>query len=396
MQNKVLKNRLLHDIIGVNKIILAKSGRERGKEDMARLISSIADFFISFSDGLLPHVITILIALIIFGVLFMIRRKIVTLVITLLKKLTSHLHHADEIIDCFTKPLVMMVVVLAAYFSLRVLLHGFGVVNILLLPVLLRAFTIILLTWGLVSASDHIVAALKGEKTVLDQTILSFLSKIVKIIIIVLAAVMVMDAFDYDITGVITGLGITGLTVALAAQDTASNFFGGVVIVADKPFAVGDWIQTSSVEGVVEDISIRSTRIRTFKDAVIIVPNSALASAEIINWSRMSKRKVEMTLGFTYQTSHETLQKVIAGVKQMLEAHEAIVTPIVVGFVEFGTSSLNITVNYFVNRTTMLEYSAVKEEINFKIMDLCESLGAEFAYPTQTVFLEQPEINPEE
>lgn len=363
---------------------------------MAWLISSIADFFISFSDGLLPHVISILIALIIFGVLFMLRRKIVTFVITLLKKCTSHLPHAGEIIDCFTRPLVMLVVVLAAYFSLRILLSGFEVVNFLLLPVLLRAFTIIFLTWGFVRASDSIVAALKGEKTALDQTILSFLSKIVKIIIIVLATVMVMDAFDYDITGLITGLGITGLTVALAAQDTASNFFGGVVIVTDKPFAVGDWIQTSTVEGTVEDISLRSTRIRTFKDAVIIVPNSSLASSEIINWSRMSKRKVEMTLGFTYQTSHETLQKVIGGIKEMLMAHEAVVDPIVVGFAEFGASSLNITVNYFVNRTTLLEYSEVKEEINFQIMELCEKLGAEFAYPTQTVFLEQSEIKSEE
>lgn len=362
---------------------------------MTKLISTIADFFISFSGGILPRVITTLVALIIFGVLFMLRRKIVSFVLTLLKKATSHLPHAGEIIDSFTKPLVMLVVILAAYISLQVLIGGFGVTNLAFLTVLLKAFTIAALTWGLCNASDHIVSALKGERTVLDQTIVSFLSKIVKVIIIVLAAVMIMDAFDYDITGVITGLGITGLTIALAAQDTASNFFGGVVIIADKPFAVGDWIQTSTVEGVVEDISIRSTRIRTFKDAVIIVPNSSLASAEIINWSRMNKRKVEMVLGFTYQTSHETLQQVIAGIKEMLAAHEAVVDPIAVGFVEFGASSLNVAVNYFVNRTTLAEYSAVKEEINFKIMDLCESLGAEFAYPTQTVFLEQPEIKPE-
>jgi MscS family membrane protein len=356
--------------------------------------SSWTDFFINFSGGLLPLVVNVLVALIIFGVLFMLRRKIVTGLLTLLRKLTARLPHAAGILNGFEKPLVMMIVVLAGYISLQLLLHAFGVLSFPFLNVLLRALVIVAVTWGLVNASDAIVGAVKGEKTVLDQTIVSFLSKIVKVVILVLAAVMVMDAFDYDITGVITGLGITGLTIALAAQDTASNFFGGLIIIADKPFAVGDWIQTSSVEGIVEDISIRSTRIRTFKDAVIIVPNSSLASSEIINWSRMNKRKVEMTLGFTYQTSHETLEAVVAGIKELLARQEAVVDPVVVGFAGFGASSLDVTVNYFVNRTTMAEYSAVKEQLNFQIMDLCEKLGAEFAYPTQTVFLEQPEIKP--
>ena len=169
-----------------------------------------------------------------------------------------------------------------------------------------------------------------------------------------------------------------------------------VTILADKPFAVGDWIQTSSVEGVVEDISLRSTRIRTFKDAVIVVPNSSISSSEIINWSRMNKRKVEMTLGLTYQTSRETLQAVLGGIRKLLQEEETVSTPPVVTFAGFGASSLDITVNYFIDRTTLAEYNEVKEAINFKIMELCEKLGAEFAYPTQTLFVEQSEIKPAE
>ena len=362
---------------------------------MNRLTYAIAEFFINFSDWILPQVISILIALIIFGVLFMLRRKIVTCFLTFIKKLFSRIPHMDEILDGFTRPLVVLVASTGGYIALHILLQRFGWVAALgFVTTVFRSLVIIMLAWGLLGATSPVITALKGGDSVLDKTIVTFLSNIVKVLIGVLAVVMVLDAFDFDITGLITGLGITGLTVALAAQDTAGNLFGGLVILADKPFAVGDWIQTSSVEGVVEDISLRSTRIRTFKDAVIVVPNSSISSSEIINWSRMNKRKVEMTLGLTYQTSRETLQAVLGGIRKLLQEEETVSTPPVVTFAGFGASSLDITVNYFIDRTTLAEYNEVKEAINFKIMELCENLGAEFAYPTQTLFVEQSEIKP--
>lgn len=362
---------------------------------MTRLTYAIADFFISFSDWILPQVISILIALIVFGILFMLRRKIVTFILAFLKKLCCRIPHMDEILDGFTRPLVVLVAATGGYIALHILLQQFGLAAALgFVATVFRSLIIVMLAWGLLGAASPVITMLKGGDSVLDKTIVTFLSNIVKVLIVVLAAVMVLDAFDFDITGLITGLGITGLTVALAAQDTAGNLFGGLVILADKPFAVGDWIQTSSVEGVVEDISLRSTRIRTFKDAVIVVPNSSISSSEIINWSRMNKRKVEMTLGLTYQTSRETLQAVLDGIRKLLEEEEAVSTPPVVTFAGFGASSLDITVNYFIDRTTLAEYNEVKEVLNFKIMELCENLGADFAYPTQTLFVEQPEIKP--
>ena len=362
---------------------------------MTRLTYAIADFFISFSDWILPQVISILIALIVFGILFMLRRKIVTFILAFLKKLCCRIPHMDEILDGFTRPLVVLMAATGGYIALHILLQQFGLAAALgFVATAFRSLIIVMLAWGLLGAASPVITMLKGGDSVLDKTIVTFLSNIVKVLIVVLAAVMVLDAFDFDITGLITGLGITGLTVALAAQDTAGNLFGGLVILADKPFAVGDWIQTSSVEGVVEDISLRSTRIRTFKDAVIVVPNSSISSSEIINWSRMNKRKVEMTLGLTYQTSRETLQAVLDGIRKLLEEEEAVSTPPVVTFAGFGASSLDITVNYFIDRTTLAEYNEVKEVLNFKIMELCENLGADFAYPTQTLFVEQPEIKP--
>ena len=356
---------------------------------MTSNLSAVADFFIRTSDGnLLGRVISVLLALILFGVVFMLRRKIVSLILRVAKKLAAKAPHADEVIDSFTKPLIALVVSLAAYGAVQTVFWGFETASPKFLQQLLRTAVIVTLTWGLLKASGPAVSAARGEKGVLSETLVVFLSRIIQVVILVLAAVMVMDVFEYDITGIITGLGIVGLAFSLAAQDTASNFIGGVVIVADKPFAVGDWIQTSSLEGVVEDISLRSTRIRTFKDALVVVSNSSLAADEIINWSRMNKRRVEMTLGFTYQTSRETLEKVVEGIRELLKSDENVVGDSTVAFNEFGESSLNVTVSYFLNQTGYADYIRLKEQLNFQIMDLCESLGADFAFPSRTVYLE--------
>lgn len=356
---------------------------------MTQNLSAVADFFIRTSDGnLLGRVVAVLLALILFGAVFMLRRKIVSLVLRIVKKLTAKAPHAAEVIDSFTKPLVMLTVILAAYAAILIGLWGFAAPTPVFLQQLLRAAVIITLAWGLLKASGPAVAAARGEKGMLSETLVVFLSRIIQVVILVLAAVMVMDVFEYDITGIITGLGIVGLAFSLAAQDTASNFIGGVVIIADKPFAVGDWIQTSTLEGVVEDISLRSTRIRTFKDALVVVSNSSLAADEIINWSRMSKRRVEMTLGFTYSTSRETLGKAVEGIRALLSADENVVGDPTVAFNEFGESSLNVSVSYFLNQTGYADYIRLKEKLNFEIMDLCESLGASFAFPSRTVYLE--------
>ena len=363
---------------------------------MMQNLSAVADFFIRTSDGnLLGKAVAVLLALILFGAVFMLRRRIVALVIAAAKKLTHKSPAAAGIIDCFTKPLVGLCVLLAGYGALGILLAGFGVSQPRFISQLARAGVILLAAWGLLKASGPAVAAVRGGKGVLSETLAAFLSRIAQVIIAALAAVMVMDIFEYDVTGIITGLGIVGLAFSLAAQDTASNFIGGVVIIADKPFAVGDWIQTSTLEGVVEDISLRSTRIRTFKDALVVVSNSSLSADEIINWSRMSKRRVEMALGFAYSTPRETLQRAVEGIRELLTADENVVDPVTVAFNEFGESSLNVTVSYFIKQTGYADYIREKEKLNFKIMAFCEEIGASFAFPSRTVYLEKGK-NPED
>ena len=150
------------------------------------------------------------------------------------------------------------------------------------------------------------------EKEEVD-TSFNFLLKIIRFVIYVIAIFLIITELGINLNGLIAGFGITGLIVTLAAQDTAKNLFGGVVIFLDKPFVVGDWIQFDKYEGTVEDITFRSTRIRTFENSVVNVPNSVLSNTSINNWSRMEKKKIQMhtmpRIRYTIRKSTKTSKK---------------------------------------------------------------------------------------
>ena len=228
------------------------------------------------------------------------------------------------------------------------------------------------------------------DSILLDDTLLIFFAKIIKAVIVIIAVLIVLGEFGVNINGLITGVGLGGLTFALAAQDTASNIFGGLVIISDKPFAVGDWIQTASIEGTVEDISFRSTRIRTFDDALLVVPNSTLSSASITNWSKMNKRKVKFNIGLTYNTAPSQVKNIIADIETFLNSHKDIVsdTPLV-KLDEFGSSSLNIMVMFFTSQTSLAELKRVREEINYEILDVVHRHESSFAFPSTSVYIEK-------
>ena len=228
------------------------------------------------------------------------------------------------------------------------------------------------------------------DSILLDDTLLIFFAKIIKAVIVIIAVLIVLGEFGVNINGLITGVGLGGLTFALAAQDTASNIFGGLVIISDKPFAVGDWIQTASIEGTVEDISFRSTRIRTFDDALLVVPNSTLSSASITNWSKMNKRKVKFNIGLTYNTAPSQVKNIIADIETFLNSHKDIVsdTPLV-KLDEFGSSSLNIMVMFFTSQTSLAELKRVREEINYEILDVVHRHESSFAFPSTSVYMEK-------
>lgn len=278
-------------------------------------------------------------------------------------------------------------------FYLGFLIMGFPAPVVDFINKIFRISNIVLITWALVNFTPFITSTvIKMEETNkrANAVAIKFIANVLKVIIIALAVVVIISELGYNITGLITGLGLGGLTFSLAAQSTASNLFAGFSIVADKPFDVGDYIITPSVEGTVEDITMRSTRVRTVADTVIVMPNSKLVDEPITNCTRMNKRYVDTTIGLTYDADAATLRNVIEDIKTMLEEHREVQQDrILVAFKGFGDSSQDIRVLYFTKTTALDPSLKVQEDVNFKIKDIVEKNGASFAFPSVSVYNEK-------
>ncbi|WP_188208175.1 mechanosensitive ion channel family protein [Alkalibacillus aidingensis] len=261
---------------------------------------------------------------------------------------------------------------------------------------LIQASFIIIITWGIFNlASGSSLMLMKiNDKTSLeiDEILIPFLSKAIRFVVVAISLSIVLQVFGYDVSGFVAGLGLGGLAFALAAQEVIKNLFGGVVIITEKPFSIGDWIATPSVEGTVEDINFRSTLIRTFSESLVTIPNSTLSNEPITNWSEMGKRRIYFNLGVEYRTPKDKLETVVQRIRDLLENHEGVhPETIFVRFDQYNDSSLNIMLYFFTKTTVWAEYLEVKEEINFKIMEILNEEEVSIAFPTRTLYLDTEE-----
>jgi MscS family membrane protein len=326
--------------------------------------------------------------------LFLIFRKIFAkYVFTLLLKLgkktpTDFLSH---VFLSFEKPIQWLFIVIGIYFAAMYFPH-FNEHNSMFLKIV-HSFIILLVGWGLynVSAASNLVLAKVNRKynIEIDEILIPFLSKAIRVVIVVIGFSVIADEFGYAIGGFVTGLGIGGLAISLAAKDALANFFGGVVIITEKPFSIGDWIKTPSVEGIVEDISFRSTKVRTFAQALVTVPNNTLANEAITNWSKMEKRQITFNLKVTYDTPRYKLENVVEKINQLVRNHPEIdQESISVAFDQYMENGLSILINFFTKTTVYAEFLKIKEEINFRIMEILEGEEVEIAVPSTKLYLD--------
>ena len=231
--------------------------------------------------------------------------------------------------------------------------------------------------------------ASKDDKN-LNATLLHMTYKVVRVLIWIIIGCMILSDLGYDVSAIFAGLGLGGVAIALAAQDTVSNLFGCVVVLLDKPFEINDWIQTPDVEGIVEEISFRSTRIRTFQNALVSVPNSELASSLITNWTQMKKRKLRFYINLTYSTTEEQIKRIKEELVAYLKTVE-IIDPesVMVHFEEMSSSSLDLRVDSLLLEPSMKTLLAVREQVNFKVMEIVTNAGADFAFPSQSIYIEK-------
>lgn len=295
----------------------------------------------------------------------------------------------------FYKPLKIFFPILGIYLAFIIL--GVPPTVLVIVTKLFRICVILLSANGLASMlkGDSLITKRiqKRLKTEDNGNRLGFFFKVIRGTIYVVAAFIVIIELGYNINGLIAGLGLSGVILTLAAQDTAKNLFGGFVLMIDKPFVVGDWIQTTHFEGNVEDITFRSTRVRTFENSVVNIPNSVLANESIINWSKMEKRRYKLDLKLALDTPMETVQNIVSKIYFMLINHPNVINDdTYVKFDEIKEDGIDIMIYVFTNSIDYESYLNAKEHINHNIMEILEHENVKLAYPTRTVYVRQ-EVN---
>ena len=296
----------------------------------------------------------------------------------------------EKLVLAFKKPLARIIICTGLYLAGLYLLENPDYQ--FFLTRLFRSALIIFIAQGLYNLVDSTSGLLikLGSAYDLDKLFLSLLSKTIRAIIFAISFTILVQEWGYDITGFVAGLGIGGLAFALAAQDTIANVFGGIVILTEKPFTIGDWIVSGDVEGTVEDITFRSTKVRTFAHALITMPNSILAKQPITNWSRMGKRRVSFNLRVRYSTPRDVLQRCLDRIRELLANHDQVhPDTIFVNLDKFGESSLEILVYFFTKTTVRARWLEAKESILFAIMKILEEEGASLALPSRSIYIEQ-------
>ena len=248
--------------------------------------------------------------------------------------------------------------------------------------------------WILVRGIDFIGLVMleraKRTESKMDDQLVPFVKEAIKVIVASVGfLILVGIVFDLDIVSLVTGLGIGGLAFALAAKETLENLLGSFTLFLDKPFIVGDTVKVGTVEGKVESIGFRSTRIRALDRMLVVVPNKKMVDAELINDTVRLSRRSSFLIGLSYKTTEETMRNVLQDIRQLLHEHSMIEPDPTVRFRQFSPSSLDISIIFFVLTPQMDEFLKVQEEINFKILSIVTARGAEFAYPSTTVYLKQ-------
>ena len=224
----------------------------------------------------------------------------------------------------------------------------------------------------------------------MDDQLIPFIIEIAKIITYVFALVIVMgNIFEVNITALATGLGIGGLALAMASKESLENLLGSFTIFFDQPFTVGDIVTVGSVTGVVEKVGFRSTRIRTFDKSLVTVPNKKMIDAELDNLGLRPIRRVKFNIGLTYETTPEQIKAIVTDIQEMINLHEKTNQDGRVRFQEFGSSSLDIMVMYFVDSPKWEDLINVKEDVNYKIMEIVKRHNSDFAFPSTTVYLQK-------
>ncbi len=334
----------------------------------------------------------IMVAIYIILITVILNQLFVKVILKVLKKRTNIFKTDNNLLRAIKLPARLLFLSTGLYFAIRVLSLPFITDDILNRA--FRSVVIYSVFWGLYMASNSISLffekiSQKASKN-LDDVFFSFMSKALKAIIVILGIVLIAQQWEFDLGAILAGLGLGGLAFALAAKDTVANLFGGITIMIDKPFSIGDWIVTPQVEGTVEEIGFRSTRVRTFDLSLVSIPNSIMVNESITNRSSMDKRRMRFIIKLAYKISAKQIEECIARIRKMLNEHPEIYPDTInVYFQGFGDSAAEILVNCFTKTTAWQEFMSVQEDVYFKIMKILDELNLSIALPSTSVYIQK-------
>ncbi|HEC27632.1 MAG TPA: mechanosensitive ion channel family protein [Gammaproteobacteria bacterium] len=298
----------------------------------------------------------------------------------------------DALVTSIQKPLSLFIWVLGISFGADIIRIHADATIFDAVPVLRDVGVISSIIWFMLrfihEAEKNIICYRKDEDDAIDATTVIAIAKLLRLSVIITGALVILQALGISITGLLAFGGIGGIAIGFAAKDLLANFFGGLMIYMDRPFCVGDWIRSSDkeIEGTVEYIGWRLTRIRTFDKRPLYVPNSVFANIAVENASRMTNRRIKETIGIRYEDA-DKMDAIISDVKEMLKNHQEIDASmtLIVNFDTFAASSLDFFIYTFTKTTEWVRFHEIKQDVLLKVLRIIESHEAECAFPTTTL-----------
>ncbi len=343
----------------------------------------------------------ILVALGIFFI-FLVLRGLLTKYI--LNKLRSYADHTqtmmdDKIIDALIPPIRMIPLIMGLFFARQAL--NLNETLEFMYESLLRTLIVIAIFWGLSRALRPIRHAARSLEKLLSPMLVSWLFKVINTAVVLVGGAIVLETWGIAVAPLLAGFGLLGAAVALGAQDVFKNLIAGITVIAEKRFQPGEWIKVDGVvEGTIEDIGFRSTKVRRFDKAPVHVPNAQLSDAAVTNFSRMTHRRIYWMVGVEYRTTTEQLKIIRDEIMEYLSKNDDFDKDVTtfVRIDSFGASSIDIMIYCFTKTTDWGTWLAIKEEFAFKVKEIVEEkAGTSFAFPSQSVYIEslpfdQPEV----
>ena len=304
----------------------------------------------------------------------------------------SDTEHDDALIKTFKKPLTLIPLGIGLYALMQALpltdnYNSYA-------DLLIRSYFYLAIFWSIADTADALRDFVGEKYDFLSTTLRAWIFRTIKFIFYLLGVVSVLELWGVDAASIIAGLGLFSVALALGAQNFFKNLIGGLLIIGEKRFKQGDWINIEGVaEGSVEKIDFRSTLIRRFDKAPIYVPNSVLSDSEIINFSEMPFRRIRFHVGLLYETTPETIMAIRKDIESYIERNSNLVdsdqVQSTIRVTDFNDSSIDVLVNCFTKSTQWHDYCVAREELILEIMRIVKNNGSDFAYPTRTIHFEK-------